>query len=108
MTTGEAIGGETAHGRTRPDEDALAVLGVDQALPLEDREGVADRHPGDPVVVDELSLRGELLAFPESPTVDGVTQLVGDLSEDRTITRGVEITEQARGKRAHVCTPLGI
>lgn len=59
-------------------------------------------------MVDQLSFRGQLLALPESPTVDGLTQLVGDLPENRTITRGVEITEQARRKRAHVCTPLAI
>ncbi|GLW49206.1 hypothetical protein Stsp02_48670 [Streptomyces sp. NBRC 14336] len=52
-------------------------------------------------MLDKLCFRGQLLAFPESPTVDGLTQLVGDLPEDRTITRGVEITEKARRKRAH-------
>ncbi|MDN0198305.1 hypothetical protein [Streptomyces sp. S.PNR 29] len=53
-------------------------------------------------MLDKLSLRGQLFALAESPTVDRFTQLVGDLPEDRTIARGVEITEEARRKRAHV------
>jgi hypothetical protein len=73
-----------------------------QALALEDGEGVADGHPGNPVVLDEVSFGGQLFALLESPTVDGLAQLVGDLPEDRTITRGVEIAEQAGTERAHV------
>jgi hypothetical protein len=59
-------------------------------------------------VLDKLGLGGELFALTESPTIDGLAQLVGDLPEDRTIARGVEITEEARRERAHVNTPLGI
>ncbi|GAA3139516.1 hypothetical protein GCM10017687_72410 [Streptomyces echinatus] len=84
------------------------MLGVHQALTLEDGEGVADRHPGHPEVVDKVGFGGQFLALAESPTVDGLAQLVGDLPEDRTIARGVEITEEARRERAHVSNPLGI
>jgi hypothetical protein len=60
-------------------------------------------------MLDEIGLRGQLVALMESPAVDGLAQLVGDLPEDRTIARGVEITELAGGKsRGHECTPLGI
>lgn len=106
---GEPVGGEPPHGRAGPHEDTLAVLGMDESFPLEDGEGVSDRHPGYPVVVHKLRLGGQLLALSESPAVDGLAQLVGDLPEDRTIARGVEITELAGGKsRGHECTPLGI
>lgn len=46
-------------------------------------------------MLDKLSFGGQLGALGEPPTVDGLAQLIGDLSEDRTIARGVEITEQA-------------
>ncbi|MET7287738.1 hypothetical protein [Streptomyces sp. NPDC005573] len=59
-------------------------------------------------MLDQLGFGGQLLALKESPTVDGLAQLVGDLAEDRTIARGVEITEEARRERAHVSTPLDI
>jgi hypothetical protein len=52
-------------------------------------------------MIDEVGLRGQLVALAESPTVDGLTQLVGDLPKDRTIARGVEIAEKAGRKRAH-------
>ncbi|MGW3645784.1 hypothetical protein [Streptomyces sp. NPDC000878] len=48
-------------------------------------------------MLDKLSLGGQLGALGEPPTVDCLAQLVGDLPEDRTIARGVEITEQTRG-----------
>ena len=105
---GEPVGGEPPHGRPGPHEDALAVLGVDQPLALEDGEGVADGHPGYPVVLDEFGLGGQLVALLESPTVDGLAQLVGDLPEDRTITRGVEVAEQAGSESDVTCTPLDI
>lgn len=66
-----------------------------EPLTLEDGEGVPDGHPGHSVVLDELSFRGELFALLESPTVDGLAQLVGDLPEHRTIARGVQVAEQA-------------
>ncbi len=69
---------------------------------LEDGEGVADRHPGYPVVVNKLGFRGQFFTLLESPTVDGLAQLVGDLAKHRTIARGVEITEEAGRKRRHV------
>ncbi|WP_330358761.1 hypothetical protein [Streptomyces chartreusis] len=50
-------------------------------------------------MIDKLRLRGQLFALLESPTVDGLTQLVGDLPEDRTITRGVQVAEEARERR---------
>jgi hypothetical protein len=53
-------------------------------------------------MLDEFGLGGQLFALLESPTVDGLAQLVGDLPEDRTIARGVEIAEEAGGKRGHV------
>ncbi|GAA3902734.1 hypothetical protein GCM10023084_64020 [Streptomyces lacrimifluminis] len=71
------------------------MLGVYESLALEDGEGVSDGHPGNSVVLDKLSFGGQFGALGEPPTVDGLAQLVGDLSEDRTIARGVEITEQA-------------
>ncbi|GAA3796319.1 hypothetical protein GCM10023083_34610 [Streptomyces phyllanthi] len=78
------------------------MLGVHEPFALEDGEGVADRHPGYPVVVNKLSLRGQFFTLLEPPAIDGLAQLVGDLPKDRTITRGVEITEDARRKRGHV------
>ncbi len=101
MTPGEPVRGEAPDGRARPDEHALAVLGMDQALPLEDREGVPHRHTGNPVVLHQLSFRGQLLPLPEPATIDGLAKLIGDLSKDRTITRGVESAKNAR-KRRHV------
>ncbi len=98
----EPVGGEPPHWRPRPDEDALAVLCVHEPFSLEDGEGVPDRHAGYPVMLDKVSLGGQLVTLSESPTVDGLTQLVGDLPEDRTITRGVEIAEEAGRKSAHV------
>ncbi|GAB1336344.1 hypothetical protein ACE1SV_29340 [Streptomyces sp. E-15] len=77
------------------------MLGVHQALTLKDGKGVADRHPGDAEVLDKVGFGGQLLTLTESPTVDCLAQLVSDLPEDRTIARGVEITEQARRERAH-------
>ncbi|MGW7817135.1 hypothetical protein ACWGLF_03195 [Streptomyces puniciscabiei] len=53
-------------------------------------------------MLDKLSLRGQLLALTESPTVNGLAQLISDLAEDRTIARGVEIAEEAGRERAHV------
>jgi hypothetical protein len=97
VAPGEPVGGEPPHGRPGPHEDALAMLGMHEPLALEHGEGVADGHPGNPVVLDEFSLGGQLVALPEPPTLDGLTQLVGDLPEDRTITRGVEITENQAG-----------
>ncbi|GGS58797.1 hypothetical protein GCM10010238_55100 [Streptomyces griseoviridis] len=41
-------------------------------------------------MLDQLGFRREFLSFSESPTVDGVAQLVGDLPEHRTIARGVQ------------------
>jgi hypothetical protein len=46
-------------------------------------------------VVDEFGFRGQLFALRESPTVDGLAQLVGDLPEHRTIARGVQVAEPA-------------
>jgi hypothetical protein len=46
-------------------------------------------------VLDKFSFRWQLFALTESPTVDGLAQLVGDLPEHRTIARGVQVTEQA-------------
>ncbi|MGW3202677.1 hypothetical protein [Streptomyces sp. NPDC001135] len=53
-------------------------------------------------MLDKLGFRGQLFTLPEPPTVDGLTQLVGDLPEDRTIARGVEIAEEAGRERVHV------
>ncbi|WP_249338730.1 hypothetical protein [Streptomyces sp. V17-9] len=53
-------------------------------------------------MLDKLRFRRQLFALAESPTIDGLTQLVGDLPKDRTIARGVEIAEEAGGKRGHV------
>ncbi|MGW0611260.1 hypothetical protein [Streptomyces sp. NPDC002788] len=53
-------------------------------------------------MLDKLRFGGQLFAFLESPTVDGLAQLVGDLPEDRTIARGVEVAKEAGGKRGHV------
>jgi hypothetical protein len=78
------------------------VLGVHEPFPLKDGEGVSDRHPGHPVVIDEFRFRGELLALPEPPAVDGLAHLVGDLPEDRAVTRGIERTEEAGRERGHV------
>ncbi|GAA0916281.1 hypothetical protein GCM10009549_32460 [Streptomyces thermoalcalitolerans] len=102
MLAGEAVGGEPPHGGPRADEHTLAVLGLHEPLPLENGEGVSNGHTGNPIMLDEFSLGGQLFALAESPTVDGLAQLVGDLPEDRTIARGVEITEEAGRERAHV------
>jgi hypothetical protein len=101
MAAREAVGGEAADGWAWSYEDAFAVLGMYETFPLEDGEGVSDRHTGYPVVVDKVGFRGQLVALVESPTVDGLAQLVGDLPEDRTIARGVEIAEKAGGKGTH-------
>ncbi|MEU3887154.1 hypothetical protein [Streptomyces sp. NPDC029041] len=53
-------------------------------------------------MLDKLRFRRQLFALLESPTVDGLAQLVGDLPKDRTIARGVEVAEEAGGKRGHV------
>lgn len=55
MAPGEPVGGEPPHGWPWSHEDAFPVLGVDEALALEDGEGVPDGHPGHSVVLDELS-----------------------------------------------------
>jgi hypothetical protein len=52
-------------------------------------------------VLDKVGFGGQFLALLESPTVDGLAQLVSDLPEDRTIARGVEIAEEAGRKRTH-------
>lgn len=59
-------------------------------------------------MIDKVGFRGQLVALVESPAVDGLAQLVGDLPEDRTIARGVQVAEEAGRKRAHARTPLGI
>ncbi|MFF4526835.1 hypothetical protein [Streptomyces bluensis] len=53
-------------------------------------------------MIDKLSFRGQLFALLEPTTVDRLTQLIGDLPKDRTITRGVEIAEEAGRKGGHV------
>ncbi|MFI2715144.1 hypothetical protein ACH5AI_02195 [Streptomyces collinus] len=53
-------------------------------------------------MLDKLRFRRQLFALRESPTVDGLAQLVGDLPEDRTIARGIQVAEEAGGKRGHV------
>ena len=70
----------------------------DQALTLEDGQGVADGHPGYAVVLDQLGFGGQLVALVESALVDGLAQLVGDLAEDRTVAGGVQISEDAGGE----------
>ncbi|MFF3380791.1 hypothetical protein ACFYXF_48600 [Streptomyces sp. NPDC002680] len=45
-------------------------------------------------MLDELSFGGQLVTLRKSPPTDGLAQLIGDLPEDRTIARGVEITKQ--------------
>jgi hypothetical protein len=40
---GEAVAGQPVHGGTLADEDASAVLAADQALVLEDLDGLASR-----------------------------------------------------------------
>ncbi|MFJ4621517.1 hypothetical protein [Streptomyces sp. NPDC088812] len=59
-------------------------------------------------MIDKLSLRGQFFALSEPSPVDGFAQLIGDLTEDRTIARRVQVAEEAARKRGHVCTPLGI
>lgn len=96
VASGEAVGGEAPYRLPGPDEDAPAVLGVDESFALEYGEGVAHGHPGYPVVLDEFGLGGQLLALAEPSAVDGLAQLVGDLPEDRTVARGVHGAEPPR------------
>src|SRR5450755_403870 len=56
VAAGAAVGGQPPDGRPRPDEDAAAVLGQDQALGLEDPDGVAHRHARDPVMLQQHRL----------------------------------------------------
>lgn len=53
-------------------------------------------------MLHKFGFRRQLLALLETAAVDGFAQLVGDLPEDRTITRGVEGTQQAGTERGHV------
>lgn len=101
VAPGEAVGGEPSYGRSGSYEDALAVLGDGQALALEDGQGVADCHPGDAVVLDQLRLARQLVALGEPALVDGLAQLVGDLPEDRAVAHGVQRAEDAGGQSGH-------
>ena len=46
---------------------------------------MADSHPGDAVVLDELCLRGKLLAFAQMSALNAIAKLIGDLPEDRPV-----------------------
>jgi len=91
-TAGEAVRGEPPDWRTGTDKHAATVFSNDQTLTLQDLDRVADSHPGDAVVLDELCLRGKLLAFAHLSALNAITKVVGDLPEDCPVAGGVQAT----------------
>ncbi len=53
---------------------------------------MADSHPGDAVVLDELGLRGKLLAFAQLSALNAIAKVIGDLPEDGPVAGGVQVT----------------
>jgi hypothetical protein len=90
---GEAVRGEPPDWRAGADKHAAAVFGNDQALTLQDLDRVADSHPGDTVVLDELCLRRKLLAFAQLSALNAIAKLVSDLPEDRPVAGGIQVTQ---------------
>jgi hypothetical protein len=69
---------EQAHMRLRPHERATALLRVDQALGLQQRDRAPHRRPARPVALGELVLRRQPLASVEPSVQDRRPQLVND------------------------------
>ena len=84
-TAGEAVRGEPPDWRAGTDKHAATVFRNDQALTLQDLDRVADSHPGDAVVLDELCLGRKLLAFAQLSALNAIAKLIGDLPEDRPV-----------------------
>lgn len=101
MPPSKPVGGKPPHRRPGPHEDTLPMLGMHEPFALEDGEGVTDGHPRHSVMLDEVSLGRQLVPLPEPATVDGLAQLVGNLPEYRTITRGIEIAKNPGRHRGH-------
>jgi hypothetical protein len=53
---------------------------------------VADSHPGDAVVLDELCLRGKLLASAQLSALNAIAKVIGDLPEDCPVAGGIQVT----------------
>ncbi len=53
---------------------------------------MADSHPSDAVVFDELCLRGKLLAFAQLPALNASAKVIGDLPEDCPVAGGIQVT----------------
>jgi hypothetical protein len=81
----EPVAGESADGGPLADEHAPAVLTADQALGLEDFDGLAGGHPSHAVGLGERGLAGQQGTLRVLPVPDGVPELVGDLPVGRAV-----------------------
>jgi hypothetical protein len=93
VAPGEPVGCQSADRGSGAHEDALAVLGDDQALTAKFLDGLADSHPSYAEVLDKLTLGRKLLARCQSAELDPFTEQPGDLAIRWTIVRPINFSE---------------
>jgi hypothetical protein len=89
---GEAVAGQAVHGGPLADEDAAAVLAANQALVLQDVDGLAGGHAGHVIQFGKLGLAGEGRALGVATLADAGSEVVGDLPIDGPVAARVDQT----------------
>ncbi len=93
MSPGESVGCESPNWRCGTHEHPATVLGDDQAFGPQFLYCLADCHPRDPEMVDQLGLGGQTFTRFELAPTNGFAQHAGYLPVWRLIVRPVDVAQ---------------